>query len=187
MSGFPKRLFIALPVTNSGISSVAGELDKYSGLLKIVPDKNYHITVKFLGDTGKEKFDELVAGLDSGVIPCGTEYAVKGLGCFPGLSNPNVIWAGMEYDREKMKNIFRYVEKSAISAGFPAETRDFKPHLTLARVKRGVTVPAGLRDYIRENRDTFFSSSVFNKIVLYESELKKSGPEYSVAREWALA
>ena len=171
MSGLPRRLFIALPVENPGLSGAVHELERYSGFLKIVSENNYHITLKFLGNTDLERFEELAAGLDSGEIPPKAEYSLKGLGCFPGLSNPKVIWAGMEYDRECLERIFRYAEKCAISAGFPAETGNFRPHLTLARVKRDLSVPAGLKDYIKSSRDNFFSSSVsrpdFNKAFIF--------------------
>lgn len=187
MTGFPRRLFIALPVENPGLTGVAAELSKYSRCLKIVPDINYHITLKFLGDTGRDRYEKLIAGLDSGIIPARTAYSVKGLGCFPGLARPNIIWAGMEYDRVSAESIFRFVETSAEAAGFAPETRDFKPHLTLARVKRDAHVPPGLLDYIKNNSASIFSSAVFDRILLYESVLKKTGPEYSVVREWALS
>lgn len=186
MDLFPKRMFIALPVSVPGVEPVRRELEKSANCLKVVHDNNYHITLKFLGDTDRARCSELVSAMDVVQRPKMVECLVKGLGCFPGLSNPSVLWAGMEYNSSLMDELFFFAEKPAVAAGFTPERRKFVPHLTLARVRREVTFPASLRDYIRSNRDTVYEQCVIDRVVLFESVLKKGGPEYTVYREWEL-
>lgn len=187
MERFPKRMFIALPLAVPEIDGVRDELEKSGRCLKVVRDNNYHITLKFLGDTDHGRCDGLVSALDVSPGPQRVECVIKGLGCFPGLANPSVIWAGMEYDSMLMNKIFLFAEKAAVTAGFPPEQRKFNPHLTLARVRRGSAVPSGLKDYIRSSRETVYAKCVIDRVVLFESVLKKNGPEYTVYKEWKLS
>lgn len=187
MDRFPKRMFIAMPVEAPGIDRVRAELEKSGRCLKVVHDNNYHITLKFLGDTEHTVCDRLVSALESSLRPQRVECVIKGLGCFPGISNPSVIWAGMEYDRMLMDRLFQFAENAALAAGFPPEQRKFIPHLTLARVRREQAVPSILKDYIKSSRETVYSRCVIDKVILFESVLKKNGPEYTVYKEWELS
>ncbi|HPS56711.1 MAG TPA: RNA 2',3'-cyclic phosphodiesterase [Spirochaetota bacterium] len=187
MDRFPKRMFIAMPVEAPEIDRVRTELEKSGRCLKVVHDDNYHITLKFLGDTGLDRCDGLVAALDSSSRPQKVECVIKGLGCFPGIADPSVIWAGMEYDSRLMEKLFLFAENAAVAAGFPPEQRRFTPHLTLARVRRESMVPAALKDYIKSSRETVYSQCVIDRVILFESVLKKNGPEYKVYKEWKLS
>lgn len=180
-------MFLALPVDAHGIDGVRAELERSGRCLKVVHEKNYHITLKFLGDTDTGRYDVLVAALDSSSRPQRVECFIKGLGCFPNAANPSVIWAGMEYASGLMDKLFLFAENAAVGAGFPPEQRKFSPHLTLARVRRESTVPAALRDYIKGSSETVYSQCVIDRVVLFESVPGKGGPEYIVHKEWELS
>lgn len=180
-------MFIALPADIRGIDGVRDELAKSVRALNIVNRENYHITIKFLGNTDQSMCDALIAALDRSARPRKVECVTRGPGCFPGMANPSVIWAGMQCDRELIEKLFTFAENAAVEAGFAPEQRKFIPHLTLARVKRGATVPDSLKQYIGSNSETEYSRCVFDRVTLFESMLKKEGPEYRVFREWALA
>lgn len=187
MESFPARMFLAMPVPASLLGPVRDELGRYSRVLKVVAAENYHITLRFLGDTGRRQYDELVSALDSQVLPARVECTFTGLGCFPSTDSPRVIWAGMNCAEGEMERIVMLAEKSAALAGFAPETKKFSPHLTLARTRRDADVPPALMEYIRSNSSTEYFSHVFDRVVLYESILKKSGPEYSEIRAWNLS
>ncbi len=187
MDLFPKRMFICLPVAAPGVEKAGVELEKSASCLKLVHGKNYHITLKFLGDIGQAVCSAFVTTLDSSSRPQKVECMIKGLGCFPGVENPSVIWAGMEYDSRIMDELFNFGEDAAVTAGLAPERKNFIPHLTLARVRRGTSVPPALKDYIKANRETLYDRCVLDRVVLFESVLKKNGPEYKVYKQWELA
>lgn len=187
MDIFPKRMFFALPVPADGFAPTGSELEKYGSCLKIVPPENFHITLKFLGETDLALYENLLTAMDSTPLPRKTECRFRGIGCFPGIADPKIIWAGTVYSGNSMDEIFRFVEMSCISAGFPPEKRKFVPHLTLARVKREAKIPGALKDFIKKNRETVYSDYIFDSVVLYESILKKNGPEYREVKKWGLA
>lgn len=187
MSVKTSRLFIALPVDGSSVTESLGDiyrdLCKYGSILKAVSPENLHITMKFLGDVDEGKSSEMIKLFSSLEGNGRISYTLKGIGCFPSISAPSVIWAGVHCDMKKMSDLFVKVEEFCSSFGFEKDTRRFTPHLTMARVKRGRDVPAGLKDFIRNSRERAFADAVFDRLVLFESKLDSTGPEYTARAE----
>ena len=182
MENQARRFFIALPVDDKdSIKSLTGifkHLNEYKHFLKIVPPDNYHITLKFFGSVEPRPADALVKTFLSLKNLKKTEYKVEGLGAFPTIDSPSVIWAGLKCDEIPLGEIFKSVENMASILGYPPEKRKFVPHLTLARIKREKEVPRELKQYLVKEKNTRFTTSVFEELVLFESILKSIGPEY---------
>lgn len=177
-----RRLFIALPIDDEqavrSLDNVLNNLNKYQSLIKTVPADNFHITLKFFGTVDFHLADSITDSFLSLNPLNKIEYTIKGIGAFPAVSDPSVIWAGLKCDEKPLGEIIRSVETLASESGFPPEKRKFIPHLTLGRVKREKTVPHELKSYLGKERDTLFASSVFSELVLFESILKNTGAEY---------
>jgi 2'-5' RNA ligase len=177
-----RRLFIALPVDDpNALDSLKNEiqyLEKFRPVLKIVPEDNFHITIKFLGQVEQDKADTLIESFRSLTGLKKTEYRVEGTGAFPSPGNPSVIWAGMKCDNTNLDDIVKKVEQFASENGFPPEKKKFSPHLTLARTRREKKIPQELKEHISKGSSIVSGLSAFNELVLYESILKKNGPEY---------
>ena len=94
--------------------------------------ESYHITLRFAGDIGNVAAREFAANL-SRIEPDGFELRLSGLGAFGG-DDPHAIWAGVELTPQ-LEDLARAHEKAARNAGLAPETRAFKPHVTLARLK----------------------------------------------------
>ncbi len=174
-------MFIALPVDDTAVyalAGISGVLNKNGSSLKIVPSENYHLTLKFFGSLEPE-ICSLITNAFKSLEPLKKiQYEIKGLGVFPAAGDPSVIWAGLECDKQPLKEILKSVEEFSYSFGFLPEKRGFIPHLTLARVKKDRTVNSDLTKFLQEERNTIFSSSVFDELVLFESILKPEGAEY---------
>ena len=54
---------------------------------------------------------------------------------FPNQRSPSVVWAGIGGDVAALEALGAAVEVAMTGAGEAAETRTFRPHLTLARVR----------------------------------------------------
>jgi 2'-5' RNA ligase len=110
-----------------------------------VAPENIHLTIKFYGDVPAERVPELEAGLARAAASARPiMLAVQGLGVFPNLLRPQVIWVGLEGDRLPLQALVAAVEAEAEMLGFPPEAREFTPHLTLGRVRAGLA-PAAQR------------------------------------------
>lgn len=145
-----------------------------------------HLTLKFLGDTPIERLDEIKAALGQATAesqPFGID--VGGLGCFPNLRRPRVVWIGLQEPTGMLVRLRDSLENLVASLGFPAEKRPFHPHLTLGRVQRYVS-----KSDVREIGEVV-STSAFGKIgeisvssVSYiKSDLLPSGAVYTTLSE----
>jgi 2'-5' RNA ligase len=184
-----RRLFIGLPfdgAVKEFLRPVYENLAGYSSLLKVVPTDNYHITLKFLGNMEENRANSIIKSfneleVDLPKVP----VTIKGLGAFPRVKNASVIWIGIEGDSAALSGINVRIEEYCAGLGFEKDERKFRPHLTIARVRKGKRPDSKIEEYIEENRDTEFIQTVFNRIVLFESVLKEKGPLYTelISRE----
>jgi RNA 2',3'-cyclic 3'-phosphodiesterase len=178
-----RRFFIALPFESAVkefLQPVYEDLSRYGTLLKVVPTDNYHITLKFLGNIEKSRADTVIEGFNESEFALrGVPVSIKGLGAFPRVKNPSILWMGIEGDIDALSGINERIEEFCSGLGFEKDERRFRPHLTIARVRKGRSPNSKLKEYLEENRNREFGKTVFNRIVLYESVLKENGPVYS--------
>ena len=176
------RTFIAVELPDQARSDIAGlQKDLVSAGLKCrwVKPQNIHLTLKFLGDVDREKVSDIGDGITS--LAChlpAFDLRPKGLGCFPGVKNPRVIWTGVSGALDALKTLQTEVEKTLIPFGFKAEHRPFRGHLTIARVKSRLN-PRKLAEALRTHSE--FSSDIFavKQVTLFQSVLKPEGPLYT--------
>ena len=142
------------------------------------PD-NIHITLKFLGDTPHEQIPEITDKIRQIAMEHPNfQLTFKGIGIFRNLQQPRVLWMGIE-SNPVLSEIKRDLEHKLQPFGFEPENREYRPHLTLGRIKNLVT-STGLEQLLRRFKDQVFQVSEINDIIYYESILKPSGPEYTV-------
>lgn len=138
------RSFIAIPVSDAGIQALEGVvkvLDPEIGRhIRWVRPEGIHVTLKFMGDipvATAEKILEVLPSVMAGFRPF--ELAISGLGAFPNLRRPRVLWAGLAGELELLSELHAAVDNAVGTLGLPKEQRAFSPHLTLGRVRREVT------------------------------------------------
>jgi len=108
--------------------------------VKWVQPGGIHLTLKFLGYVEEAKVPALAQALTRASKDVGPfEMALSGLGVFPSPSRPRVAWVGLSGGVEELFLLQEGVEKALSPFGFPREARAFTPHLTLARLREGVT------------------------------------------------
>ncbi|MEW6727512.1 MAG: RNA 2',3'-cyclic phosphodiesterase [Bacillota bacterium] len=183
--GETMRLFWAvnLPETlKSRLGGLQKELARFCPGVKWVEQENLHLTVKFLGEVQDVlvpditlKVRESLAGLEP------FELLLQGTGTFG--RPPRVIWVGVGGDLEALRRVWDRVEDALVPAGFPRETRGFKPHLTLGRVREGHKVHLPGERVGMDDAAPFAVSSVD----LMRSVLTPRGPVYSVLSKVVLA
>ena len=111
--------------------------DKVAAPVRWTDPQGVHLTLKFLGNIPAERVEEIGSALREacqGFAPFTLQF--YGLGCFPSLNSPRVIWIGIGGETETLKRLQERVEERLAPLGFPPEKRGFSPHLTLGRVKK---------------------------------------------------
>lgn len=146
-----------------------------------VKPESIHLTLKFLGDIPEERVAEIRTSL-SGTVARHVRFAVgvEGLGVFPDLRGPRILWVGLAEGAGAVASLAADVEAALAAAGFAPEAKPFHPHLTLARIKEG-SREAG-RCWSRERlleREARLGSLTVEALSLMKSELRPSGAIYT--------
>ncbi len=136
-----------------------------------------HLTLKFLGEIEPSLIPVLASALRS-VSASSFALCIRGLGAFPNLHNPRVIWCGIEGDVRNLESLQADVEASCESLGLEREARPFHPHLTLGRVNGKRNLQPVL-DYIRIGTE-LESAFAANCVNIYKSVLTPRGAIYTV-------
>jgi 2'-5' RNA ligase len=176
------RSFIAVEVPQSlraKLEGVQRELKRADADVRWVRPESIHLTLKFLGSVSGEELEKIsgaIAPIVSASVPF--EIRLLGLGCFPSSRNPRIVWVGIEKGSLEASSLQKAVENRAAEVGFPPETRPFKPHLTIGRV-RSSRGKASLAQAVENLRDVEIGSYPVNEVFLFRSELKPSGAVYT--------
>ena len=184
------RTFIAVDL-NQSIRNVLGgisqELSKYlskADVRWVHPDK-IHLTLRFLGETEKEKLEPLYEAMGESARQSERFHLALGnLGCFPNPKRPRVIWIGLTLDSNGLYSLQRSLEEKVVSLGWNSERRKYHPHLTLGRVKNA---PAVVKAQLPWGSKISGRQIEVSTIQLYESILKPSGSEYRVLHTSSLS
>ncbi len=183
------RAFIAVdisPELRAELERTISSLRSDLGGVKWLKPENIHLTLKFLGETDREKIEaigELLEETARRHSPFTIE--VGDLGAFPEMKRPRVIWLGVERRRELIA-LAGDIEERLEGFGFEKEKRAFRPHLTLGRVK----VPpdsSKLADAFRRIGAVSFVSLDVKMILLLQSTLTPHGAVYQVLSRHRLA
>jgi len=137
---------------------------------KLVKKEQLHLTLLFLGEVEKEKIEALSEKLSQFKFPS-FEVQLKNAGAFPSEKNPRVFWIGVE--SSEIKKLHDQLKKTVNSLGIETENREFKPHLTLGRVKE----KCNLKKWVEQNTKTFGSFNA-DSFFLKQSVFDKNGVAY---------
>lgn len=144
------------------------------------PDQ-LHLTLRFLGDTPATAVAPLLAALKGALSGVDAVHLRLGpLGFFPNRARPQVLWVAVEDDSESLVGLQLRVEAAVNALGFAVETRPYRPHLTLGRIKRGVRPPD---DWACTPRSLEFA---VRAVELVQSRLGPDGARYRVLGHQAL-
>ena len=130
------RLFVAIDIPDPVQSNLRALLNRLRPLadFRWSAAENLHVTTKFIGEWPEARLDELKQALASIPAPTPFEISVRGLGWFPNPHHPRVFWTGVD-GGEPLRTLASLTEEAASRLGVAREDREFRPHLTLARLK----------------------------------------------------
>jgi len=175
------RCFIALEIpieTQAALGDIVGQLKMSGADVKWVDPVNIHLTLKFLGEIPES--DALRAGLAINMLKGkfnAIESGLGGLGAFPSLDRPKVIWVGLSQGTKEIKEIYREVERLTADISEEEKGREFSPHLTLGRVRSNKNV-VQLKEAVRK---AVISQKDFRitRLALMKSTLTREGAIYT--------
>lgn len=145
-----------------------------------------HITIQFLGDTREALIPLLIERLTPALKEIDSFiFQIQSFGVFNSADNPRILWFGCVFP-DQMLQSYQVVTKIISGSGHQVDSRPFKPHLTLGRVKGNIDKKILIR-LLNEFKDQPIQSQRVEKIVLYESKLMPGGAIYIPIQSFSLA
>lgn len=174
------RLFSAIEIPRSIAERLTMLRSGLSGARWIDPE-NYHLTLRFIGDVDGATARDFTNALGEIAVPP-FELTLSGLGSFGG-NKPRAIFAALE-PSPALEALQRANERAARDAGLPPEGRNFKPHVTLARL-RGAR-PDAVASYLERQGGVATESFPVTRFVLYSSRNSVGGGPYVIEAAYEL-
>lgn len=129
------HLFVAVTVPEAIRARLAGLAWGLSGV-RWVPEPNYHITLRFFGEVGRNAADDIAEALcEVGGEPF--DVRLVGLGCFGG-NRPRLIYAVPE-PAGPLRRLRARVDRALTGLDAESDPRKYTPHVTLARLPQAMS------------------------------------------------
>ncbi|MCD6460451.1 RNA 2',3'-cyclic phosphodiesterase [bacterium] len=155
--------------------------------IKWVNSRSIHLTLRFMGEVGEETIALLISVLDEIVTKCEPfTYELNGIGCFPNLSKPRVIFIGAGQGKEQITAIADKIESRIVSSiGLTPEKKIFKPHITIGRlkIKGKPSLSKKCLKLITNDKNKTFGEFAPEYCSLIKSVLTKEGPVYTTVHK----
>ena len=176
------RTFIAIEIPKTVISKIRelqGVIKAYGFKIRWVRAENIHLTLKFLGNINPADIDSIGGAMVDAVGKIETfNLVAEGIGVFPGIKRPRVIWVGLKGQVQLLFAMQRLLEDNLAALGYKKEKRPFKGHLTLGRFRQTVN-PDTIRQIMREHANLSSEEFTAKRIILFKSDLQPSGAVYT--------
>jgi RNA 2',3'-cyclic 3'-phosphodiesterase len=177
------RLFTAIDLPNEILLRLERLVSalRTEAPIKWSPLDNLHVTTKFIGSWPDDRLNELDSALRSLPPRDLFEVELKTLGWFPNARSPHTFWIGVH--GAELDRLAHETEQRLRTLGIPPETREFTPHLTLARIKTPVALRR-LREKVEELQPAALGHFPASQFALYRSDPGSNASIYRKLREY---
>ncbi|MGI9522653.1 MAG: RNA 2',3'-cyclic phosphodiesterase [Hyphomicrobiaceae bacterium] len=174
------RLFTAIPIPEDIRADLSLHQEPLAGA-RWLASEDYHLTLRFIGDVDNpmaREFADFLSRIEINVF----DMRLVGFDAFGG-NEPRTLWAGIEAD-QTLRALQRANETAARAAGLKPEKQQFRPHVTVARL-RHARVEA-LSKYLERHGGYRSSTFVVDHFVLLSSKPRSGGGPYVVEERFPL-
>jgi 2'-5' RNA ligase len=166
------RLFVALRLPGP-VRRVLLEVTGGIEGVRWQDDAQLHLTLVFASEVDGKRTEDLIEAL-TGVESANFDAEISGVGHFERKGVPTAVWAGVPLT-DPLAQLQRRVERACRHAGIETERRAYRPHVTLAYLKRSAG-PIG--PWLAEHGTLRAGPWEVGGFTLYESHLRAGGSLY---------
>ncbi|MEZ6197197.1 MAG: RNA 2',3'-cyclic phosphodiesterase [Planctomycetota bacterium] len=184
------RCFIAAPLT----PAVAERLEREIAFLQLagadvawVKRAQFHLTLRFLGDVDPGDLPDIESAIEAATQEASAARPmVRGVSAFPSVEDPKTVVALLDDEGGEIGGMHQALERQLRRAGFRPEKRNYRPHVTLGRV-RGTRNLDEVARRMTEASERRFGLTDFDRLILYMSDQTPQGTLYTELRDFPLA
>jgi 2'-5' RNA ligase len=162
-------------------------------LRKEVPDaaaswsrvENIHLTLKFFGNVEVDRIPKISAAATRTTDQFSKfEIEIGKTGVFPRPSRAQVLWIGVNDPSGKLSGLQQKLEAECAAAGFEKEDRTYRPHLTIARLRKLAAARRLADTHLKMDFPTL--TVAINELIVFRSELSSKGSRYTALSQYYL-
>ncbi|MGQ0570434.1 MAG: RNA 2',3'-cyclic phosphodiesterase [Armatimonadota bacterium] len=180
------RTFISVELSEENRRQTAGlqeQMRAGGARLRWVRPPNLHFTLRFLGEIPAAQVARAVIATKEALRTSPPfSVTIAGLGAFPSLERPQVIWVGTGEGAEALERLAGDLNSALARERFPPDPRRFRPHLTLGRT-RDDRQWGDLVRVLQRFRDVPIGTQPVAVVTVMESRLSVNGPVYAVREQ----
>ena len=182
------RTFLSIPVpqeVRSKKNMLYSTLEESPAKINWVKNIQLHLTIKFLSHTPEsmiKKIIDRVQSVTSASKPF--DIFIESTGCFPVKERPRVLWMGVNGNLDPLHDLFIKVENALDLLGFSKEQQDYKPHITLARIKYPQKWTPDISTFLKSSYDPI--DFPIDRVQFFSSELLPSGTVHTLLKSFPL-
>ncbi|RXI98633.1 RNA 2',3'-cyclic phosphodiesterase [Anaerobacillus alkaliphilus] len=181
------HFFIAVPINEKMKEKLGSWLQQSQPpFQKFVHEKDFHITLAFLGGVAPKLLEQLKGGLQT-VSEQHPPFSltIQDLGFFGQKAGPRIFWAGVKHE-QKLFDLQKHIYETCVNVGIDLEKRAYSPHITLARKYIG-DVPYNDQELKQSFFTTFKDDESWrvSSFVIYQTHLNRT-PKYEVVASFQL-
>lgn len=178
------RIFFALEVPDNlrrQIIQLQQKVPVKAGDIKWVEENNLHLTLYFAGEVDAGTLQVLLAQAEKASAHLHPfTVTIKGMGAFPSVLQPRVLWLGIEEGRSEIASLARMLTLARDN-----QQKAFVPHLTIGRLRAGRKI--NVTSFLRQHHDHEVGSYHVTGFCCFQSRLTPQGPVYTKIREFFLS
>ena len=176
------RCFVAIEIPETIqtlLTSAQEELREFVRGASWVKRENIHLTLKFLGDVVPNQISVIKNSIEQ-VTDTRSPFSMElgGIGAFPNLSRPRIIWAGVKTGADEVAAIAKDIDIRLGRHGYERNEKPFRPHLTLARLKSRTDLKP-LVDVFQQYDTISGARMIVKQVRIVQSQLRRSGAVYT--------
>ena len=187
------RAFLAIQLPDDVTAALGHLADQMArakvGGLKPVKPENMHLTLKFFGNVTARQVESIIDTVTN-TVKAVRPFTLRlgNVGVYPNNRSPRVLWVGLDGDVAPLQDIHRRIEAALGQIAIKPDSREFRPHLTIARIRdRASHIER------RKAAETLFSAEFrsgllvpVDRISLMRSVILPEGPQYTSLAEVSL-
>ena len=182
------RTFLAVPVprdVSSKKNMLYSTLENVDGDINWVKNAQLHLTMKFLGHTPESAINDVIDHIEK-ITPNMNPFDLKieETGCFPVPTRPRILWLGLKGNLDLLKSMVESIENVLEPLGFPKESRDILPHITLARIKYPQKHTPNVDPFLKSSYDPI--DFPVDRMQFFSSELLPFGAVHTILKTFPL-
>ncbi|MDD3050415.1 MAG: RNA 2',3'-cyclic phosphodiesterase [Candidatus Cloacimonetes bacterium] len=174
------RTFIAIEPPDRAINQiwdvVSSSKRSVSEKVNWVLREQLHLTLLFLGDTKENDLQDIYSIVSEVISKNQGKHLLKKIHLdLHDKKNPRIVWLSGELQDNLLESVIQKIKREIMVLGYKFENRRFTPHITLGRIKSGLSLTS---QYNLLSQPVSVDDFEMNKIVVYKSELNPAGPRY---------